>query len=153
MQNKREAEEVVLSGGALRKIEARLRARFRAFLRPGERIRLTVEEEDEFSFAHLKLVAADGSYRLDLEGALIAREQPEVLVVTASTRDRLVMAIEFLSAALNDYFRGQRRERFHPDWRIYPFEGAEIRFRGGLVYPELEAQAQGLLHDDDEDGL
>lgn len=151
MQHESSTEEVVITSAALRKIETRLRARFRAFLRPGERMALKVEEEEDFSFAHLSLSIPDGSYHLDLEGAVIVQDQEENFLVSGTSRDRLLMAIEFLSVALNDYFRGQRRERFHPDWRLYPFEGAQVRFRGGLSYPGLEEKATQLLENDEKD--
>lgn len=140
-----------LPAKALRGIEGRLRARFRAFLRPGERIRLRVEEEKDFSFAHLVLSSADKSYVLDLEGAVILHDQEEAVVISENSRDRLLLAIEFLSATLNDHFRGNRLDRFHPDWRLYTFEGYQVRFRGRNRSPGLEAQANALLEANEEE--
>lgn len=142
--------EMGLPAPGLRKIEGRLRARFRAFLRPGERLRVKVEEEKDFCYAHLALTSADKSFQLDLEGAVIAHDQVELELSAMSSKDRLLIAIEFLSATINDYFRGQRRDRFHPDWRLYSFESVQVRFRGRSRHPGLESQADELLERSDE---
>ncbi|TXD37652.1 hypothetical protein FRC98_08155 [Lujinxingia vulgaris] len=143
--------EVVLPVAARRKIESRLRTRYHAYLRPGERIGLRVEEESDFVFACLKLTSADKRFALELEGAAIVQDQDAAFLAATSPRDRLLAVIEFLADQLNDYFRVQRNQRFHLDWRKHPCSGLIVRFRGTERSPELEQQANRLLGETSEE--
>lgn len=142
--------EVVLPAAARRKIESRLRTRYHAYLRPGERIGLDVEEEEDFVFARLKLTSADKRFALELEGAAIAQDQEAGFMAATTARDRLLAIVEFLAGQLADFFRVQRVQRFHLDWRKHPFNGLTVRFRGIERSPELDAQADLLLGEESE---
>ncbi len=141
--------EVVLSPRTLREIEGRLRVRFRAFLRPGEKIALSVEDEEDFVYAQLLISSRDETFQLDLEAAVIEQDQEEGLVRATTSAMRLLAAIEYLSSQAEEFFRSQRRARYHVDWRIYDCEGARVRFRGQQRRPDLEAQATDLLGDEE----
>lgn len=146
-----ESTPVVVTEKSLRMIEARLKTRFRAFFRPGEKIKLAVEDEEDFVYCKFTLTLPDGSFCLDLEAAVIVQDQEKLFVDATTSRARQLGAIEFLSSQLDHYFRSQRQERFHIDWRIYDFEAARIRFRGELRHPELERQAAKLLAETSEE--
>lgn len=141
---------VVVTEPALRRIEQRLKTRLRAYFRPGERVGLTVEDEDDFVYAQLTVSLPDDSSRLDLEAAMIAQDQHRMFVDRTTSRKRLLGAIEFLSEKLEEYFRSQRQERFHVDWRLYDYDAATVRFRARHRRPELEQRASDLLDDDPE---
>lgn len=141
---------VVVTEAALRKIERRLKTRFRAFLRPGERVSLTVEDEEDFVYAQLTICPPDESTRMDLEAAMIAQDQRRMFVEQTTSRKRLLGAIEFLSGKLEEYFRSKRQKWFHVDWRLYEFDAATVRFRAHHRRPELEQKADELLEDDGE---
>ncbi|RAL23603.1 hypothetical protein DL240_05435 [Lujinxingia litoralis] len=142
---------VVLSPAALRKIEARLRTRYHAYLRPGERIALAIEEEPDFVYAKLTLFRRDKTFSLDLEGAVIVQDQDASFLSATLPHDRLLAAIEYLAEQLAGYFRAQRQQRFHLDWRKHPFDAMLIRFRGEERSPGLEQQANQLLGEGVED--
>lgn len=142
---------VVVTQKALRGIESRFKTRFRAYFRPGERLRLTVEDEQDFVYAQLSMSSPDESFRLDLEAAMIVQDQDHRFVDATTSRGRLLGAIEFLAGRLEEYFRSQRQLRFHIDWRLYPFQESTVRFRGRLRHPELEERATDLLADDDQE--
>ena len=146
-EDRQEAPPVVVTQGALRQIERRLKVRLRAFFRPGERIRIEIEDEADFVFARLSLVSAAKDHQLDLEAAVIEQDQDHRFVEATTSRARLLGAIEFLAAQLEDYFRGDRQARFHIDWRLYDFEAATIRFRGQHRRPNLEEKATSLLEE------
>ncbi len=149
-QNTASQPPVVVTDAALRQIERRIKARLRAYFRPGEKIQLAVEDEEDFVCAELSLVLPDESSRLDLEAAVIEQDQDRRFLKETTSRKRLLGAIEFLSEKLENYFRSQRDIRFHVDWRLYPYNGATVRFRGQESRPELEQQASELLeqHED-----
>ncbi len=146
-----ESAPIVVTQRALRQIEARLKTRFRAFLRPGERVRLSVEEESDFVCCQMIMGLPDDSFSIDLEAAIIVQDQEHQFLSATTSRKRLLAAIEFLSSQLDEYFRSQRQERFHIDWRIYSFESANIRFRGRRRHRDLEREASDLLGDDHEE--
>ena len=143
--------EVVLSPRALQEIQGRLRLRFRAYLRPGEKVALKVEDEEGFVFAHLAIASRDKKFQLDLEAAVIDQDQLEAFLLATTSRHRLLAAIEFLSGMAEEYFRSQRHARFHLDWRIYELEGAQVRFRGQERKPGLEEAASELLAEVDKE--
>lgn len=142
---------VVITERALREIEGRLKVRFRAYFRPGERLRLETEDEQDFVFCKMVVSRADESLCLELEAAVIAQDQEPQFLKGTTSMARLLGAIEFLSQRLEEYFKSQRQSRFHIDWRLYPFEAATVRFRGGQRHPDLEDQASALLGEDDEE--
>lgn len=141
---------VVVTEAALRRIEQKLKTRFRAYFKPGEKIRLSVEDEEDFVYAQLSLALPDKTRRLELEAAMIVQDQDRRFVEATTSRMRLLGAIEFLSERLEEYFRSQRQLRFHVDWRLYPVEEATVRFRGQHRRPKLEEQATELLDDHEE---
>lgn len=141
---------VVVTKAALRRIERRLKTRLRAYFRPGEKLRLSVEDEEDFVYAQLAMIAPGDSERLDLEAAMIVQDQDRRFVESTTSRMRLLGAIEFLADQLEAYFRNQRQTRFHVDWRLYPNEEATVRFRGRHHRPKLEQQATAMLEDDEE---
>lgn len=149
--DQKDTQSVVITPRALREIEGRLKVRFRAFFRPGERLRLETEDEQDFVYCKLLVSRADESLCLELEAAVIAQDQDPTFLKGTTSVVRLLGAIEFLSQRLEEFFKSQRLERFHIDWRLYPFEAATIRFRGGQRHPDLEEQASALLGEDDEE--
>ncbi len=139
-----------LAAACLR-IQKAMQTRFRAYLRPGERLRVQIEREQEFVYAQMIVDLPDGSYHLDVEAAVVAQDQAFEITQFLSTDLRIEYAFEFLRGELHDYFRGNRVERFHSDWRIYPFEGTQIRFRGRLTQPGVERLADALLGEQDDE--
>lgn len=127
------------------RIEKAMQTRFRAYLRPGERLRVQIEREQDFVYAQMIVELPDGSYHLNVEAAVIEHDQEFEITQALAPDGRLEFAFEFLRGQLHDYFRGNRVERFHSDWRIYPFEGTKIRFRGCLTQPGVERLADELL--------
>ena len=142
-------QAVVVTPKALRQVERRIKARLRAYFRPGEKLRLTVEDDEDFVYAQMALLLPDESFRLDLEAAMIIQDQDRRFVDNTSSRTRLLGAIEFLSEQIESYFRSQRDLRFHVDWRLYPYNASTVRFRGRERRPELEERATELLEDKD----
>ena len=145
------APDVVVTPAALRRIEARLKTRLRAYFRPGESLELTVEDEEDFVFAQMALRSADEAFRLELEAAVIVQDQDRRFVESTTSRTRLLGAIEFLSDRLEEYFRSQRQLRFHVDWRLVPFQAATVRFRARKRHPDLEDRAAELLDEQGEE--
>ncbi len=139
--------EVVVTKKALKRLEKRMRTRFRAYLKPGEKIGLAIEEEEDFVYGQLHLQLPDGSERLDLEAAVIVHDQEHLYLQQSEPKGRLLTAIEFLGQQLETYFEQRRQLRFHVDWRLYSFEEATVRFRGQKSRPDLEAEATALLDD------
>ncbi len=137
-------EQELLAEAGLR-IQKAMLSRFRAYLKPGERLRAHIEKDEGFVYAQLIVELPDGSFRLDLEAAVIVHDQDFELTQAIGPAARIELGFEFLRTQLHDYFRHNRVNRFHLDWRIYPFEGTQMRFRGRLKSPELEAMADALL--------
>ena len=148
---KNDDEPVVVTQRALRRIEREIKTRLRAFFRPGERLRLSVEDEEDFVCAKMSVKLPDESAHLQLEAAMIVQDQDPRFVEMTTSRKRMLGAIEFLASRLEEYFRSQRTMRFHVDWRLYSLEAATVRFRGQYRRPKLEKRADELL-DDDNDG-
>lgn len=149
----RTTEEVLpekLAAACLR-IQKAMQSRFRAYLRPGERLRVQIEREKDFVYAQMIVEMPDGSYHLDIEAAVIVQDQEFEVTQVLVPEERLELAFEFLRGQLHDYFRQNRVNRFHADWRIYPFEGTKIRFRGRLTQPGLERLADELLGEPSDD--
>lgn len=140
-------QPVVVTPAALRRIERRVQARLRAYFRPGERIELSIEDDEDFVYAQMSVVQPDDSFQLDLEAAIIEQDQDPRFLKHTNSRHRMLGAIEFLADQLEEYFRNQRETRFHVDWRIYDLEDATVRFRGRERRPDLEEQASELLED------
>ncbi|MBA2663465.1 MAG: hypothetical protein H0U74_14350 [Bradymonadaceae bacterium] len=134
----------ILTVACLR-IEKAMLARFRAYLKPGERLRASIEKDKDFVYAQLVVALPDQSFRLDLEAAVVVQDQDFDVVQAIGPEERIELAFEFLRTQLHDYFRHNRVNRFHLDWRIYPFETTRMRFRGRLQSPDLEAMANELL--------
>lgn len=127
-------------------IRQALTARFAAFLKPGEALDLDAEKSAEYVYGTIAVTSADDAFRLDLEASILAADQK---VEQLDNPERfLELAIEFLKLQLYEFFRQDREERFHIDWRLYPVEKATIRFRGQIRKPSLEREADALLGDE-----
>lgn len=133
----------LLAGRARGLIRQALMARFSAFLKPGESLEIDAELADEYVWAIIRLVSADESFQLDVEASILAADQGARQLEEAEKY--LEMVIEFLKLQLYDYFRQDRDERFHIDWRIYQVQQFNVRFRGQIRQPTLEEQADALL--------
>ena len=133
------------------RLEHALMGRFAAYLRPGESLALDAEKAGDFVFVQLELAAADRSFELTLEAAILAQDQGDETL--DDPQAHVELALEFLKMQLYEYFRGDRATRFHPDWQLYPVDRATIRFHGQMRRPELEARADRMLDADDADGL
>jgi hypothetical protein len=133
----------LLAGRARKLIREALTTRFAAFLKPGERLDIDAEQSDEYVWATIRVTTVDESFQLDVEASILAADQNES---TLSEPARyLELAIEFLKLQLYEFFRQDRDERFHVDWRIYPVEKVTVRFRGRMRMPSLERDADELL--------
>jgi hypothetical protein len=128
-------------------IRQALTARFSAFLKPGEALRIDAERSQDYVYATVAVTSADDSFRLDLEAAITAADQKVEALDDPDAS--LELAIEFLKLQLYEFFRQDRQERFHIDWRLYPVERATIRLRGEIRKPSLEQRADQMLADDD----
>ena len=114
---------------------------YEAFLAPGERLLVHAEHTPEFVYAQLILERADRLLRLDLEAAFMTQDAPEL----PPAAEALELLMEHLRLQLYEYFRSDRTERFHADWRVYPVQGYMLRARGAQSSPGLEASADALL--------
>ena len=132
-----------------RRIENAMNFRFNAYLKPGESISVDAEVDDEYIYTELTLEAADESFRLELESAVLAADQGGETF--AAPGDALDQAFEFLKLRLYEFFQSSRTERFHIDWRHYTVNQTAVRFRGKMRKPELETRADDLLDDADFD--
>ncbi|MGM0555641.1 MAG: hypothetical protein ACQEVA_04595 [Myxococcota bacterium] len=126
-------------------IRQTLISRFGAFLKPGERLEIDAERSSEYVYSTLAVEAADRTSRVEVEGSIIAADHGEETL--DSPEHALELVIEFLKMQLYEFFRSDREERFHIDWRKYPVERGTIRFRGQITRPALEEKADELLDD------
>ncbi|MFU8806653.1 MAG: hypothetical protein ACNA8W_22785 [Bradymonadaceae bacterium] len=133
------------------RLERTLTSRFAAFLKPGERISVEMEIDGDYLYNKWVVATPSMESRLDVEAALIAQEQEYLFLHENDTAQRLQVLLAFLESQLSDYFRQSRRQRFHIDWRIYPFDEAKIRFRGEWSSPNLEERANALLGPGEEE--
>lgn len=131
-------------------IRQALTARFGAFLKPGESIDIVAEKSEEYVYAKVTVGSADESFQLGVEAAVLAADQERIERFEAPEQI-LELAIEFLKRQAYDFFRSDRDERFHVDWRLYPVDKATVRFRGQVRRPELERRADDLLEDEAPD--
>lgn len=129
-------------------IRQALTARFAAFLKPGESLQIDAEKSAEYVYGTIVVTSADDSFRLDLEASILAADQKAEKL--DNPERFLELSIEFLKLQLYEFFRQDRQERFHIDWRLYPVEKATIRFRGQIRKPSLEREADELLDEDGE---
>lgn len=129
-------------------IRQALVARFGAFLKPGESIDIDAEKSDEYVYARVEVASADETFKLGVEAAVLAADQERLERLDPPERF-LELTIEFLKLQVYEFFRRDRDERFHVDWRLYPVDTATIRFRGQVRRPELERRADALLDEDD----
>lgn len=139
----------LLSGRRKQLIRQTLLSRFGAFLKPGEQLSIDAEKSSEYVFATLAVEAPDRTFRVEVDGAYLAADQGQE--VLAAPEHMLELVIEFLKMQLYEFFRTDREERFHIDWRKYPVERGTIRFRGQITRPALEEEADELLEDDIDD--
>jgi hypothetical protein len=144
MEQTEHSENVeLLSGRRKQLIRQTLVSRFGAFLKPGERLEVDAEKSDEYVYATLAVEAADRTFRVEVEGSVLAADQGDEELI--AQEQMLELVIEFLKMQLYEFFRSDREERFHVDWRKYPTDRATIRFRGQVTRPALEEQADELL--------
>lgn len=140
-----------LTSDERKRIQNAMNYRFGAYLRPGESIDIGAEKGEEYVFSELTLKAADGSFRLELEAAILAADQGVDVFVDPG--EALDLAFEFLKLRLYEFFQQDRSERFHIDWRHYTVKQTNVRFRGEIRKPELEQRADELLEDEEDDVL
>jgi len=143
-----EREVETLTAEEQRRIRNAMEFRFGGYLRPGESIAIDAEKNDEYVYSEVTLEAADESLRVELEAAVLAADQG--VEVFADPREALDLAFEFLKLQLYDYFKQERGERFHVDWRHYTIEQTDVRFRGRIRRPKLEREADAMLEDWEE---
>lgn len=127
-------------------IRQALTTRFSAFLKPGEGLEVDAERSEDYVYGTIAVTSADDAFRLDVEAAILAADQSQKVFDDPDAY--LELALEFLKLKLYDFFRQDRKERFHVDWRLYPVEKATIRFRGQIRKPSLEQAADDLLDAD-----
>lgn len=155
MENETTSEDVeLLSGRRKQLIRQTLISRFGAFLKPGESLEIDAEKSPEFVYSKLAIESADRTFRLEVEGSILAADLGDDEL--DAPEQMLELVIEFLKMQLYEFFRSDRDERFHVDWRKYPVERATIRFRGQVTRPAIEEEADELLqdtqsHQDDQD--
>ena len=147
MEQIKHSEDVeLLSGRRKQLIRQTLISRFGAFLKPGERLSIDAEKASDYVFAGLSVEAADRTFRVEVEGALLAADHGEDTL--DGPEEKLELVIEFLKMQLYEFFRSDREERFHIDWRKYPVERGTVRFKGQITRPALEERADELLDDE-----
>ena len=142
-----EREVETLTADERKRIKNAMMYRFGAYLRPGERIEIAAEKGTEYVNSELTLEAADNSFRLDLEVAILAADQGVEEFVDPG--EALDLGFEFLKLRLYEYFKQERNERFHVDWRHYTVRQTDLRFRGQMRRPELEDRADEILDDEE----
>ncbi|AWV89594.1 hypothetical protein DN745_09690 [Bradymonas sediminis] len=133
----------VLGGRSRQLIRQSLTQRFSAFLKPGEKLDIEAEHSDEYIWARIRLSRVDESFQLDVEASILAADQTAGGPWDATRY--LELGIEFLKLQLYEFFRQDRDERFHIDWRLYPVEAVHIRFRGLITMPSVEREADAFL--------
>ena len=138
-----ERDTELLSGRQKQLIRQALTARFSAFLKPGESLEVDAEKSADYVYGTITVTSADKSFRLDIEAAILAADQATGELGEPDAY--LELALEFLKLQLYEFFRQDRQERFHIDWRLYPTEKATIRFKGQIRKPTLEHEADELL--------
>ncbi len=117
-------------------------------LQPGESLELDVERDAEHGNVRVTLTNNDDTLRVELEAAVLSSDEH---LAPPSIEERLYVAIDFVDAMLESYFE-DRDTRYHSDWRIYDFEHAQVRFRGSITRPNLEALADAWLAAEGEPG-
>lgn len=120
-----------------------LSGKYGAYLRPGEWLTLDAERTKEHAWATITLETSDQTERLELECASVPGDVEDADEWDAATMFDLV--IDLLDAQLENWFDDERLPRFHDDWRVYDFEGNQLRFRGLRTRPDLEALADAWL--------
>lgn len=133
----------VLGGRSRQLIRQALMQRFSAFLKPGESLEIEAEHSAEYIWARIRLARVDESFQLDVEASILEADQKDRGAWDATRY--LELGIEFLKLQLYEFFRQDRDERFHIDWRIYPVEAVVVRFRGLISMPSVEREADALL--------
>lgn len=139
-------EATVLAGRARQLVRQALMQRFSAFLKPGESLDIEAEHSAEYVWARIRLSRADESFQLDVEASILQADQKGVELW--DPQRFLELDIEFLKLQLYEFFRQDRQERFHIDWRIYAVEAVNVRFRGLMSQPSVEREADALLGPD-----
>lgn len=143
-----EREVETLTSDERRRIRNAMEFRFGGYLRPGESISIEAEKDEEYVYSQVVLESADNSLRVELEAAVLAADQG--VEVFQDPGEALDLAFEFLKLQLYDYFKQERGERFHVDWRHYTTQQTDVRFRGRVRRPELEQEADEMLEDFEE---
>jgi hypothetical protein len=138
-----------LSADEHQRIAHAMQYRFNAYLRPGESITIDAERDDDYVYSTLAVEAADESFRLELEAAVLAADQGVEEFV--HPQEALNLGFELLKRQLYEFFQSNREERFHVDWRQYTIDQTEVRFRGRIHRPELERRADEMLDESDLD--
>lgn len=139
-----------ISAEELGKIRDAMSGRYGLKLKPGEALTVNAERSAEQCWVRIEIETADGSYLLEAEVAALPSDVPAV-----STWEPLQAfddALDLLDEQLHDYFENDRFAKWHDDWRVYDFEGANLRFRGRESRPDLEALADAWLAGNADNG-
>lgn len=139
-----------MSGYTLEPAERLKRARalerdYEAFLAPGERILVSAELTAQFIYAQLVLERADKRFKLDLEAAFTSQDAAPGQALPDAEQG-LDLLLDYLRLQLYEFFRSDRSERFHADWRTYPQDEHMLRFRGVTSSPRYEQEATELIN-------
>ncbi len=122
---------------------------YEAFLAPGERLSVEGAATEEYVHAQLSLRSADRSTQLDVEAVIMPKQDLKAWQEHLGDKEFMDLLFGFLRVQLYEFFRQDRSLRFHVDWRLFPFEGYTVRFRGAFKRPELIDQADALLEQHD----
>lgn len=141
-------ENATISAHEQRQLQHHLRARFAAYLKPGEAVHVAGERSADYSWLQVSLASADRREQLVIEAAMLRQEQ-EGEALSLTPLERFEGISDFLGEQLYGYFCNDRRAEFHSDWRVYADGPIRLRFRGQRSSPALEQAADALLEQRD----
>jgi hypothetical protein len=131
------------SGFSTEAIAAALEERWEEFLREGESFLAEVDSEGEKARAMLALVDADGATRHEFEVLAPLR--------VGGGRDARELALDAADALLGEWLE-DGRPRLPGIAAPREFDGTPVQVTARLVHPRLQAEADRLLGDDDDEG-
>ncbi len=127
----------------LAKLRDAVSARYGLKLRPGEAMTIDASRAPDTAWARIEISTIDDSFDLVVECAALKSDvlDGDTWSETAALTD----VLDLLDAQLDEFFENERLAHFHDDWRLYEFEGTQLRFRGRSGRPNLEALADQWL--------
>lgn len=124
-------------------IAGALAERWEEFLREGESFAAAIESENEETRVVLALVDPDGATRHEF--VVVAPQR------VGGGRDAAELALDAADALMGEWLEdGRPRLPGVPALREY--EGTPVQVTARLVHPRLQAEADRLLGDEDEEG-